>query len=69
MCENFIKIQGRKWLPKAEWAISNAECPCCLAAPSILPKPGWAIAHPPVAPLLSIKEEIEIINIEFFKTA
>ena len=46
ICENFIKIQGRKWLPKAGWAISNAERPCCLAAPSILPKPGWAIAHP-----------------------
>ena len=40
-------MQGRNWLPKTGWASSNA-------APSILPKPAWAIAnpaHPPLTPL------------------
>ena len=48
--------QGRKWLPKTGRANSNAARRCCLAAPSILPKTGWAIAHPPLTPLQMIIE-------------
>ena len=46
--------QGRKWLWKTGWASSNAARRRCPAAPSILTKTGWAIAHPahpPVTPL------------------
>jgi hypothetical protein len=46
--------QGRKWLPKTWWTVIIAARHRCLSAPSILPKPGWAIAypaHPPVMPL------------------
>ena len=49
-------MQGRNWLPNTGWVSSKAarrrRWP---AAPSILPKTGWAIAHPahpPVTPLL-----------------
>ena len=46
--------QGRKWLPKAGWANSNAARRNCPTAPSILSRSGWANthpAHPPVTPL------------------
>ena len=47
-------IQERNWLTLAGWASSNIACCRSLGAPSILPKTGWAIAHPvhpPVTPL------------------
>ena len=52
----FIYYQGRKWLPKTGWANSNVPhlCHCRLAAPSILPKNGWAIAHPAHRPLMPL---------------
>ena len=50
--------QGRKWLFKAGLASSNVAHRRCPVAPSILPKPWWAIAHPArppaVTPLLNI---------------
>ena len=64
--------QGRKWLPKAWWAISNAALRRCLAAPSILPKSGWVYAHPahPLPPCLESSDlqmqlfEIKLDNLE-----
>ena len=53
-------------------SLSAAQIKRALVAPSVLPKPEWAIAQPahlPVAPLLSINGEIEIIHIGIFKTA
>ena len=38
--------QGRNWLSNTGWASSNAACRRWPTAPSILPKTGWAIAHP-----------------------
>ena len=58
--------QGRKWLPKAGWASSNAACHRCPGAPSILSKPGWAIAHPaqpPVTPLHNFDLALIIIDL------
>ena len=46
-----VRHKGQNWLPKNYVASSNAARRCCLALPSILPKTGWAIAHPPLTPL------------------
>ena len=43
--QSIHKSQGRKQLPKAGWASSNATLRHCPVVPAILPKPGWAIAH------------------------
>ena len=39
-------MQGRNWLLNTEWAISKTARRHWPPAPSILPKIGWAIAHP-----------------------
>ena len=46
-----------KWLPKTGWANSNAARRRCMAAPCILPKSGWAIAHPAHPPLTPLLQE------------
>ena len=54
----FCPKQRRQYLSKPGCASSNAGRRCS-AAPSILPKPGWAIAHsvhPPLTPLQTIEQ-------------
>jgi hypothetical protein len=50
--------QGRKWLSKTGGASSNA---AAMAAPSILPKGGGAIAPPPVTPMFTITVKSRIM--------
>ena len=52
--QHTLTKQGRKWIPKIGWANSNVARRGRLAAPSLLPKNGWAIAHsahPQLTPL------------------
>ena len=65
--QHFDHAQGRKWLPNTGRANSNvARRRRRTAASSILPKTGWAIAHPDHPPLTPLNALNSCVSLSFF---